>query len=106
MKKENKNAEKWAWATPEKLNPESEKHAMQGAVLLIVLGVILTAAGLYLAVKYKFFFFEEFTGLEYSRRNLERTREVIFLFNLPWIAGVFLLGGGLKELLKRLKRRG
>ena len=84
-RKKAKNKDKWAWATPEKLNPESRKHHLQGALLLICMGIVLLALGIYLAVKFNTTSFEKFTGLEYTITNRQQHSFLMLFINSPWI---------------------
>ena len=101
MKTENQNSEKWAWATPEKFNPEHRKHSFQGALLLIGFGTVLTALGLFLAWKFDTWSVEKFTGYdrpELLRRNTSDVTIIMFLFNSPWLTGLMLIAGGIYSL--------
>jgi uncharacterized membrane protein len=69
--KKAREKDKWAWATPEKLNPDAEKHARQGAVILILMGAVLFVLGAFIVIKFKVYSFSEFTGLENTYKNRE-----------------------------------
>ena len=100
MKKGNEK-EKWAWATPEKLNPKAEKHARQGALLLIIMGAVLFALGLFIVIKFKVYSFSEFTGMEDTYRNRDQYSVIITLFSAPMLLGAFMILGGLGFLFNK-----
>ena len=100
-RKKAKNKDKWAWATPEKLNPESRKHHLQGALLLICMGIVLLALGIYLAVKFNTTSFEKFTGLENTITNRQDHSFLMFFFNSPWIIGITMIIGGVRSIAKQ-----
>ena len=104
--KKGSEKEKWAWATPEKLNPKAEKHARQGALLLIIMGAVLFALGLFIVIKFKVYSFSEFTGMEDTYRNRDQYSVIITLFSAPMLLGAFMILGGLgfifnKELIQK-----
>ncbi len=102
MKRKYKNSkDKWAWATPEKLNPESRKHHLQGAVILICLGAVLLSLGIFLAVKFNTTSFEKFTGLENTIQNRQNHSFLMFFFNSPWIIGGAMIIGGARSIAKQ-----
>ena len=101
MRTSNKQTEKWAWATPEKLNPEYRKQTFQGALLLIVFGALLTALGFWLAWKFDTWSVEKFTGREPSelfRRRSHGTAVIMLIFNSPWLIGLTMIIGGILSL--------
>ena len=108
MKTSNQETDKWAWATPEKFNPDHRKHAFQGALLLIVLGLVLTGLGLFLAWKFDTWSYEKFTGATSSGMRSARSshNEVIMLiFNSPWLMGLTMITGGFLAMKGKYCRR-
>lgn len=100
-----KEKDKWAWATPEKLNPNAQKHAKQGAVLLILMGAVLFALGLFIVIKFKVYSFSEFTGMEDTYRNRDQYSFIITLFSAPMLLGAFMILGGSGFLIKEQIRQ-
>ena len=100
MKKRSEK-DKWAWATPEKFNPESEKHARQGALLLIIMGAVLFALGLFVVIKFKVYSFSEFTGVDNTYKNRDTGSFLITLFSAPMLLGAFMILGGLGFLFNK-----
>ena len=97
MKKRHEK-DKWAWATPEKLNPDAEKHARQGAILLILMGAVLFALGVFIVQKFKVYSFSEFTGVEDTLKNREKYAFIITLAKAPLLLGFFMICGGIGYL--------
>lgn len=85
---------KWDWATPEKLNPNYRKQSMQGACILIGMGIVTAAVSFLLA--------------EYLRENFVSAEdksavEVIqFLTCAPFCGGLAMLGAGMRSLMQQL----
>ena len=100
-----KEKDKWAWATPEKLNPNAQKHAKQGAVLLILMGAVLFVLGYFIILKFKVNSFSEFTGMEDTYRNREKYSFIITFFSAPALVGAFMILGGLGFLIKEKIRQ-
>ena len=100
-----KEKDKWAWATPEKLNPNAKKHAKQGAVLLILMGAVLFALGCFIILKFKVYSFSEFTGVEDTYRNRNQYSYIIAFFSAPVFFGAFMILGGLGYLIKEQIRQ-
>ena len=97
-----KEKNKWNWATPEKLNPDSQKHAVQGALILIAAGIVFIAAGLFLTTRFNTASFSNFTGTESSYPANDTENAILLFFNAPWIIGIWMLTGGLISLRKFL----
>lgn len=99
--KKAREKDKWAWATPEKLNPDAEKHARQGAILLILMGAVLFVLGAFIVIKFKVYSFSEFTGMEDTYRNRDQYSVIITLFSAPMLLGAFMILGGFGFLLNK-----
>lgn len=107
MKISNQETDKWAWAAPEKFNPDHRKHAFQGALLLIALGVLLTALGVFLAWKFDTWSYEKFTGDTTSELLRRRSHNdiIMLIFNSPWLIGLTMITGGFLALTGKYCRR-
>ena len=99
VKFKNQNADKWAWATPEKLNPNYKKEVRTGALILAILGLCLCVPGFFITL-----YVSQFIGVDElkAKETRDSASFIFFIAGLPFSAGIAMLSAGMKELVRKL----
>ena len=93
---------KWKFAAPDPNDPSPEKVERGGMLVVGIIGLILLAGGLFFVWKtgaYSFDFFGNGSQSLHSRPKTEI--DILFVMNLPWIAGACMVIAAVKRLLRK-----
>ena len=71
------NDDKWNWTKPDTQEPSAAEKERGGMIMLLVLGLLLTAGGLFFAWKIGVFDHNEFWGLDTPERFHKYYRETV-----------------------------
>ena len=97
---------KWNWTTPATGEPTAEQKERGGMTALLIMGLILTAGGLFFAFKIGAFDLEYFWGMDYNelRYRHKDVLEFSMIFHAPWLIGVLMSGAAIKYFWKHRKK--
>ena len=101
------NDDKWNWTKPDTQEPSAAEKERGGMIMLLVLGLLLTAGGLFFAWKIGVFDHNEFWGLDTPERFHKYYRETVeysTFFHAPWIIGSAMVCAAIRNLYKLRKK--
>ena len=95
---------KWNFAVPDPCDPPPEKIERGGMMVVGAIGLILLTAGLLLVWKtgaYNFEFFGNGSKHSYFSNSSRTERDILFLMNLPWIAGAAMCIASVRHFFRK-----
>ena len=94
--------DKWNFARVDPNEPPPEKIERGGMIIVGIIGLILLAGGLFLVWKTGAYSFDFFGNGSKSLHNSPKTEsDILFVMNLPWIAGACMVIAAIKHLLRK-----
>ncbi len=93
---------KWKFAQADPNEPPPEKIERGGMLIVGIIGLILLAGGLFFVWKTGAYSFDFFGNGSQSLHNSPQTEsDILFVMNLPWIAGACMVIAAVKRLLRK-----
>ena len=97
--------DKWKFTEPDAQELTAKQKERRGMIVLLILGIILFAGGMFFAIKIGAFDFNDFWGLDPEKANYRRMREELseysLLFHAPWMAGSWMMSSAINSLLRK-----
>ena len=99
------NDDKWKFAEPDPNEKSAAQKEREGMIVLLILGAILFAGGLYFAYKIGVFDLNSFWELDREKTiNYHSTRDKVIeyslFFHAPWMTGAWMIRTAIKSFLK------
>lgn len=99
------NNDKWKFTEPDAQEMTAKQKERRGMIVLLILGIILFAGGMYFAIKIGAFDLDGFWGLDPEKANYRRMRaelsEYSLFFHAPWMAGSWMMSSAIRYFLKQ-----
>ena len=98
------NKNKWSFAEVDPADDSYEQKEHGGMIFLLIFGLILCISGLFLVWKIGAFNTVGFFGKEAISSSHSYQKDVLFLLNLPWVAGVWMMQAAIKYFYRKRKK--
>lgn len=98
--------DKWKFTEPAPQSEPPEAKERKGMLFLLIAGIIIFAAGLYVSWKIGALDPEGFLGYNPYRRGYRSSQNetfILLMFNSPWLIGAAMTGAALKYFLSKRK---